>query len=118
MFKQPVQEFCKGYDAGCCSDDKYYESNEIHKDAFAGYDICDCSHQVFIFAENQKDETSGDAGQNHCADCDCSADEDEPQSVRSCGGGEGADYYAQDDTEDEHHKVLDFPFFYSPEYEY
>ena len=75
-------------------------------------------HYVLVFPEDQQDETAGNAGEDHGADCDGSAEEDEPESVRGLGGGEGAYCYTEDSSGNEQKYLTEMPAVDSPDDEY
>ena len=68
-------------------------------------------HHIVVFSEDDQDEAARDARQNHGAYGDCTADEDEPEPVRSIRGRHCADDYAESDTYNKEEIVEKFPAF-------
>ena len=87
--EEPVEEFREAEDSDYCTYEEYAEDEEVAGKVSAE-EACDDSHDVFVFAENQEDEAAWDAWEDHSADGDGSAEEDEPQRIRGLGRGERA----------------------------
>ena len=81
----------------------------------ARYQVGDTSHYELVFAQDQQYEAAGDAGEDHRANGDRTAEEYEPEGVWGLSRGEGADDCAEQHTEDEQKSVAPAPSGYPAE---
>ena len=107
--EEPVEELGKAEDADCCSDAEDSDDEEVAAEVHSGDEVCDDSHYVLVLSEDEEDEASGYSREDHCADRDGSAEEDEPECVRSLGRGERAYDDAEYDSEGKEQGFTQFP---------
>ena len=93
MFEQPRQQMRKRDDARSGSDHENRDDGNI--------ELPDSVHDILVFAQQQQNESSRDAGENHGADGDGAREHHEPPVVRRFGGRCDGDTPRRDSPDDE-----------------
>ena len=73
-----MQELRECKDSYTCSDQEDADNHQVLSEVHASNQVRNGSHYEFVLSEYQQDEASGNAGQDHCADGDSTAEENEP----------------------------------------